>query len=1138
MDPVPQQLPFDELRSLLQQLRHVMIGQQHLSTKLRADGTAPASTGSQSASDPDTAANDGDQAGVADALFLKLDDWVNLAEQRRGRSESIIASARDVFIAIDVQGRILEWNAQAETTFGWNREEALGMSVVDTIIPASRRQDHEAGVAHYLATGEGPWLNKRMEVSALRRDGTEFPAEITILEPQVIGDTVVFNAFVRDITRRKKALAAIRSSEELYHSLVDSLPINVTRKDLQGRITFANQPFCEMVGMSAAELYGKTDFELSPDELAEKYRADDQFVATTGEVFHAIEENVADDRIVCFEVWKVPVRNAAGEIYETQAVFWDVTERELNRAALARERDLLRTLMDSLPDLIYVKDAGGRFVTVNRAMLELWGRPADENVVGKTAAHYAPRDLAAEYAREDDEVLSTGQAIVDREEQVVGPQGERLVYSITKVPLHDEHGDVSGLVGIDRNITKRKLAEEELRTAHQAANAANQAKSDFLANMSHEIRTPMNAIIGMTELALDTELTSVQREYLSTVQDSGNALLSLINDILDFSRIEAGRFDLQRVPFSLREHIGSTLKLLAVRAHQADLELAWRIDPSVPDALIGDPHRLRQVLVNLVGNGIKFTERGEVVLSVDCAEDASSQYASGNSRTDDPDHSQQRSVSLTFAVRDTGIGIPQDKLLKIFDAFEQVDTSSTRRFAGTGLGLTISARLVELMNGHIKVESVPEQGSTFSFTATFQTDSSGATQDRDVSRLRDHRVLVVDDNATNRRILHEVLSNWGMQVTSAESADEALQMLQNHVANQQPFALLLSDVNMPDVDGLTLVSLVRADERLRDLPVLLLTSGDRLGEISEHAELHIAACLMKPIRQSELLDGIVMALGLQPATVVPAANASRQLVTCELPPLKILLAEDSLTNQRLAIALLEKRGHKVTIANNGYEALALLDSGETFDVILMDVQMPEMDGFAATAQIRERERATDTFHPIIAMTAHAMTGDRERCLAAGMDDYVSKPIRSTELINTIARCLNDSEPEEAISAEFVEPPTERSLVDWSAALETTDGDLNLLKVVVNCLLEEWPGLLVELEQGLQSQDCAAVERAAHTLGGTARTLNVRKLIDTAKRLERSAAAARLTELQPLLKSVKNQIDQITMELLAWLNSAD
>ncbi len=806
-----------------------------------------------------------DADGANADVLEKIDEWIGLATQRRGLSESIIASTRDAFISMDAKGRIIEWNAQAVRIFGYSREEALGRLVAETIIPEAQREAHTAGLERFLVTGDGPLLTKRIEVTALRRDGREFPAEMMILKPQRIGDSFVFNAFVRDITSRKEAVEAIQGSEALYHSLVDSLPINVTRKDLEGHITFVNGPFSELVGMSPEELIGKTDYDLSPKEVADKFRRDDLEVAKTGNIFHTVEENRTGDKVVHFEVWKVPVRDGSGEIVETQAVFWDVTEREENRAALARER-------------------------------------------------------------------------------------------------------------------------EELKQARREADAANRAKGDFLANMSHEIRTPMNAVIGMTELALDTELTPTQRDWLSTVRDSGNSLLMLINDILDFSKIEAGKLELESEPFGLRDYVGDTLKLLAVRADATGIELAWRIAPEVPDTVVGDPHRLRQVLINLIGNAIKFTERGEVVLDVSTAAKASS---GGPER-------------ISFSVRDTGVGIPKDKLATIFGAFEQADTSSTRRFSGTGLGLAITSRLVDLMGGRIEVKSTVGEGSTFTFSAQLEPGSD--LPQRDLSALSGHRVLVVDDNATNRSILHEVLGSWRMQPVSASGAREALEVLREAEGSGNAFALIISDFNMPEMDGAMLAERIRADAALAHTPVIMLTSGNRLGEISSREELGIAACLMKPVKQSELIESIAAALDLP--LVRPVGARSETAGSQEkLPPLRVLLGEDIRTNQRLVVALLEKRGHSVTVASDGNEALLAHAQDGPFDVILMDVQMPDMDGLEATSQIRERETESGAHVPIIAMTAHSMAGDRERCLAAGMDDYISKPIRPAELDACLARCL-------------------------------------------------------------------------------------------------------------------------------------
>jgi PAS domain S-box-containing protein len=633
---------------------------------------------------------------------------------------------------------------------------------------------------------------------------------------------------------------------------------------------------------------------------------------------------------------------------------------------------------------------------------------------------------------------------------------------------------------------ERKDAEDALRvyardleTARMRAEEATRAKSEFLANISHEIRTPMNAMIGMTELALATRITREQREYLNAIQGSADALLTLVNDLLDFSKIEARKLQLDSIEFNLRDALEDALRVLAPGAHQKGIELACHIHPDVPDALVGDPLRLRQIVVNLVGNAIKFTEHGEVVLRVQA------------------EPRRNGDVQLRFSVADTGIGIPPEKQAIIFEAFSQADSSTTRRYGGTGLGLAISTQLVELMGGEISVESEPGRGSTFHFTAQFEVQQPGREKPPGRWRtLTDLPVLIVDDNATNRRILEEVLTNWHMRAVAVESGAAALGILEKSLRLNQLFAIVLLDGHMPGMDGFAVAERISKDSRYADIKLVMLTSADQAEDVARCRGLGISGYLTKPIKQSELFDVIVSAIG-QPEGERPRAPQRRKRSQRRQRSLQVLVAEDNQVNQLVATRIFEKLGHQVTVVNNGREALAAVQDGK-FDLIAMDVQMPEMDGLDATRAIRTWEKEAGTHIPIIAMTAHAMKGDRERCLTAGMDGYTSKPIRMRELEQAIAHLIS---PPNSAKVPLSDADQVHGVLDRPALLSGIDGNRKLLRELVRLFLADYPRHLAEIKEAIRLDDAEPLEKAAHALKGSVGNFAAKNAFAAAQRLE-------------------------------------
>ncbi len=657
--------------------------------------------------------------------------------------------------------------------------------------------------------------------------------------------------------------------------------------------------------------------------------------------------------------------------------FRDITERRRAEDAVRNSEEEYRLLFENNPNPMWVFDVQTlQFLAVNGAAIDHYGYSRAEFLAMTIEDIRPPEDLPR--------LLENLQQVTVGLDNAGTWRHRKKDDSIIDVEITSHEivfrGRRAELV-LARDVTERRQAEQELQKAKEAAEGANRAKSEFLANMSHEIRTPMNGVMGMVELALESS-GDEQGEYLRMVKTSAEGLLIVINDVLDFSKIEAGKLDLDPIPFRIHDHLAESMRPLALRAHQKGLELTCDIRPEIPEVVLVDATRLRQIITNLVGNAIKFTEHGEVGIEAGV-------------------ESQNRNrLELHFQVRDTGIGILPEKQKIIFDAFSQADSSTTRKFGGTGLGLTISSRLVKMMGGRIWVDSEPEKGSCFHFTIQVEvTDSPTVSQPIQFAELAGLAVLVVDDNPTNRRILGEMLLRWGMQPALARSGAEALMLLQSGVPSAGSFALLLTDANMPGMDGFTFVEKIRQQAELRHITIVMLTSAGQRGDAARCRELGIAAYLQKPVAQSQLLQVILHVLAAKSqSTTQPLVT--RHSLREGSQPLRVLLAEDNSVNQRLASRLLEKRGHTVVVANNGREALQALER-QPFDLVVMDVQMPDMDGIEATAAIREKEKGTEIHVPIIAMTAHAMKGDRERCLAAGMDGYISKPIRPQELYDSI-----------------------------------------------------------------------------------------------------------------------------------------
>ncbi|MEW6382229.1 MAG: PAS domain S-box protein [bacterium] len=1059
--------------------------------------------------------------------------------ESRERFRSLVETTSDWIWEVDRNTVYTYVSPKIQSILGYSQEEVLGKTPFDFMPPDEAKR--VADIFTPLAAQQKPF--KELKNANLHKDG-----HLVIIETSGVpffDKEGVFRGYIgldRDISEKiraeETARLAIAELDQIFNAAIPLCLIDKNYNMLR-----VNDTFCSFFKMERDTVLGRKCYEIwrclkydTPEcpmihiqNGREKSECEVDSKLSTGE------------RVSCL-VTTVPYRDPDNnKLRGIIKSYSDITSRKQAEEKI-KEAD---TIIRRSPAVAFTwKNAEGWPVEyVSENVIKLFGYTAEDFISGKVS--YAQCIYPDDLERVGQEVMAFSteegrEEFVHKPYRIVTRDGKVKIINDWTLIVRDREGKITHYKGIIQDITEQKNTEEALRKTKVQAEAANKAKSEFLANMSHEIRTPMNGIMGMTELLLDTELTGEQREYLQMINTSSESLLSVINDILDFSKIEAGYLDLEEIGFDIRTTLESTVDILALKAFNKGLELTSYIDPDIPAALVGDPGRLRQIIVNLIGNAIKFTDAGEI--SIKCESESE----------------ENGYIVLHFTISDTGIGIPEDKLEIIFESFRQVDGSSTRKYRGTGLGLTISKKLSEMMGGKIWVESALGKGSTFHFTAQFrlQTQKKPPAWISRPVEIQGLRVLIADDNSTNRKILRDTISYWGLLPQEAKDGKSALIELEKAAQEGHPYHLLLLDLQMPQMDGYEVSRCIKNNRRISDVKIILLTSFGQRGDGARSRKMGISGYLSKPIKQSDLLSTImsVLAHGESDSTSDNARLITRHTIKedcsiqkedCSIQPLKILLAEDNVINQKFALKLLNNLGHSVVLAENGQKVLDLVET-HPIDLVLLDIQMPIMDGFEATRIIREKEKSSGIHLPIIAMTAYALRGDCEKCLEAGMDGYISKPVKIPELVKAINQVIPEKKsmkdglaenPEFEGGSEFGGGSEFDEGIDLNAVLESFNGDLDWCKEIFNLFVEKYPDYREAIRTAISENDGKELKRAAHSFKSTVSYFKASSVIELALSLEFMGKEGKLEGAERILSQIEYLIAQFIPAMKNILHTA-